>query len=826
MRYLRIFLLLLLCFRATLRLAAQQEEFLLTTALIDGGEQEDQGAELLGRANDFFLRRAAFDFGAVWFRLRGLGQEEQKLYLNGLSLNSPFDGRPDWNRLGGLTDIGRNPGQALGLAFNENGFGGLGELRSLKARPNSLRPGTRLTLSSANRNYRWRQMITYNSGSRPNGLNLLLTFSHRHAAMGYVRGTPYRSAAAYGMLQWVPNKSHELGVFGLFATIKRGTRPAQTEEVLSHAGDRYNPQWGWDKGKIRNARLRSESLPLIGLQYSYRGSRLKANMVLGYLGGQEGRERLNYFGASNPDPVYYRNLPSFYLNSPLGPNYWNAWVARENLDNQPQLNWNRLRQANTLAGPEQPARYAVFADLMATRKWSLRSTIQYIPISRWEFSGFFEMGNTLLDFGQEVKDLLGAAFHRDWDPFSKTVNDLEGKTNKTAGERVGYSYNLFKRDWELAVQGQRQLARWEFALGLSFGKRVYHRAGLFKNERYPEGSLGESAVQRYTSLVLKFGLGYRLSGRHWFFGYYTYRSLPPELHQAFVDARQRDLPFPNTSPLVHSGGSLNWFLRHPRVKGRVSAYYFRLNGGRDLKSYFAETAFGSAFVREASWGYSSLHFGMETGLEVQLDPEFTLGLAISAGRWRHLADPKVQLFAWPDPQATASLPKSGYLDAGTAQIKGRSIPNAPELAGSLSLAYRSPRFWWMDLRLNYLGPRTIIPALLRQTEIFLETAATPGESIIPPGIQAASKRPEMLEGVYLLNLSLGKSWRYRGKYLSAFLGWNNLLNRPYRSGGYQQGRLASLPVYAEDIQGGRPSFGPRFWNGYGRTYFLNLSLNL
>ncbi|SFR37864.1 hypothetical protein SAMN04490243_1322 [Robiginitalea myxolifaciens] len=826
MRYPRTCLLLLLCLQAAFELVAQRDEFLLTTALVEGGEQEDQGTELLGRANDFFLRRAAFDFGAVWFRLRGLGQEEQKLFLNGLGLNSPFDGRPDWNRLGGLTDIGRNPGQALGLAFNGNGFGSLGELRALKARPNALRPGIRLTLSSANRNYRWRQMITYNSGSRPNGLNLLLSFSHRHAATGYVHGTPYRSVGAYGMLQWAPTKSHEVGIFGLLAAIKRGTRPALTEEVLSHAGARYNPQWGWDHGEIRNARLRSENLPLIGLQYRYRGSRLKADVVLGYLGGEEGRERLNYFGASNPDPVYYRNLPSFYLNSPLGSNYWNAWVAETNLVNQPQLNWNRLRQANTLAGSEQAARYAVLADFMATRMWSLRSTLAYLPAYPWEFTGFIEAANTRLEFGQELKDLLGASYHRDWDPFSKTANDLGGKTDKKVGERVGYSYHLFKRDWKLGFQAQRQLAHWEFALGLSFGMRAYHRTGLFRNERYPEESLGRSAVQQFTSQALKVGLGYRLSGRHWFFAYYTYRSLPPELHQAYVDSRQRDLPFPDTSPRVHTGGSLNWFLRHPRVKGRVSGYYFRVNGGRDLKSYFTETAVGSAFVREASWGYSSLHFGIETGLEIQLDPEFTLGLAVSAGRWRHLANPRVQLFTRPDRQATDPLPSSGFLDAGKAQLKGQSIPNAPELAGSLSLAYRSPRFWWMDLRLSYLGSRPLIPALMRRTATFLTEAITLEDSTIPPGVIAQSKRSETLDGVYLLNLSLGKSWRFHGKYLSAFLGLNNLLNRPYRSGGYQQGRLASLPVYAEDTRGGRPSFGPKFWNGYGRTYFLNLSLNL
>ena len=73
------------------------------------------------------------------------------------------------------------------------------------------------------------------------------------------------------------------------------------------------------------------------------------------------------------------------------------------------------------------------------------------------------------------------------------------------------------------------------------------------------------------------------------------------------------------------------------------------------------------------------------------------------------------------------------------------------------------------------------------------------------------------------SLSLGKSWLKGRHYVSLFAGFNNLFDLISRTGGYQQGRLATFSGLSEDARSGHPSFGPRYWFGTGRTYFLNIS---
>ena len=76
---------------------------------------------------------------------------------------------------------------------------------------------------------------------------------------------------------------------------------------------------------------------------------------------------------------------------------------------------------------------------------------------------------------------------------------------------------------------------------------------------------------------------------------------------------------------------------------------------------------------------------------------------------------------------------------------------------------------------------------------------------------------------YHLNLSAGKSWMKHGHYISCFIGLNNLFNFIGPTGGFQQGRLATFSGLWDDLKSGHPSFGPKYWYGSGRTFFINLS---
>ncbi len=81
----------------------EQHDNLIT--LTDSELDEVVGASvhtgLLQATRDVFLKRAAFDFGQAFFRVRGYDGRYGEVLINGLPMNKMLDGRPQWNHWSG-----------------------------------------------------------------------------------------------------------------------------------------------------------------------------------------------------------------------------------------------------------------------------------------------------------------------------------------------------------------------------------------------------------------------------------------------------------------------------------------------------------------------------------------------------------------------------------------------------------------------------------------------------------------------------------------------------------------------------------------------------
>ncbi|HEU4497373.1 MAG TPA: hypothetical protein VFR70_10005, partial [Flavobacterium sp.] len=86
-------------------------------------------------------------------------------------------------------------------------------------------------------------------------------------------------------------------------------------------------------------------------------------------------------------------------------------------------------------------------------------------------------------------------------------------------------------------------------------------------------------------------------------------------------------------------------------------------------------------------------------------------------------------------------------------------------------------------------------------------------------------KQEKFDDFYLVNLTGGKSWRIKGKTLGFFASINNVFDVTYKTGGFEQARNANYQELNNDVSSGTPAFAPRYFYGYGRTYFVNLYLN-
>ena len=62
-----------------------------------------------------------------------------------------------------------------------------------------------------------------------------------------------------------------------------------------------------------------------------------------------------------------------------------------------------------------------------------------------------------------------------------------------------------------------------------------------------------------------------------------------------------------------------------------------------------------------------------------------------------------------------------------------------------------------------------------------------------------------------------------GTYISIFERINNAFDNVFRTGGYEQSRNGNFGQLQQDNLSGKPSFAPKYWYGYGRTFFLNFA---
>ena len=548
-------------------ITSEKAEHLITLTETDLSEDEDvvSSAGLLQATRDVYLSRAAFDFSQAFFRVRGYDSGNGTVLINGIGMNKLEDRRPQWNNWGGLNDITRNQEFSYGLQVSENAFGGLLGVTNIDTRPSRLRPGTRLSSSASNRTYTGRLMATHSSGSQENGLSYAVAGSRRWAREGYIDGTLYDAYSIYGSLEYLYNKDSGIYITAILASNRRGQASAITEEVFELAGNKYNPYWGLQDGQIRNSRVRKIQEPLVMLNNYSSFGKLQLRTGIAYQFGNRIKSRLGYYNAPNPDPTYYRYLPSFYLNSPIGANYTHAALAKEGFLQYPQLVWEDLYRANRSETSNDRAAYVLYEDTTEEGVFSFNSTAKLELNNVLEIDLGVGFKNLDSKYYARIKDLLGAPAHLDTDTFSNTVNDLNGTSEKLKDEIFNYNYKVGARVIDGFLQLRLSRNEWEAFISGTASSTSYFREGFFLNEKFPMTSLGKTKDLEFLNFGIKGGITYKISGRHWITtaGYLLTRA--PIYQNVFVNPREHNEIVPGIQSEKISSLDINYNVRSPQI---------------------------------------------------------------------------------------------------------------------------------------------------------------------------------------------------------------------------------------------------------------------
>ncbi len=833
-------------------------------SLTENDLAEDENAAnnisgLLQASRDQFLRAAAFDFSATFFRPRGLNSEDGDVLINGLRMNKLFSGRPQWSNWGGVNDLQRNQTFTMGLSPAENTFGGLGGVQSIDMRASQQREGTQISVAVADRSYEGRFMVSHRSGLLNNGWSYAILASRRAGDEGFSEGTLYDANSLALSVEKKFSDAHSLNFTGMYTPNRRGRRAPMTQEIRDLKGLRYNPYWGNQDGAVRNSRIREIVEPIFMLNHYWTvNDKLRVNTNVGYQFGKIGNTRIDnggtrlvttpdgqnaYIGgARNPNPDYYQNLPSYFLRNGQEPiDFMNAYLAQQEFQADGQLDWASLYEANRLSTQNGGnSIYVIQEDRIDDDLLMANTIISADLTDNILFNGGVSYRKLTSENYARIDDLLGGTGYLDVDFFAQETSDITqdqaaqsdlNNMNRIVGEgdRYKYNYDIFADEVEGFVQAQVKTKKVDFYTALNLSRTTYQRDGKYRNGNFAENSFGLGEKLDFTNYGVKAGATYKVSGKTFLDINGAYFTQAPTIRSSFVNARQNNQTVPGLESQTIYSTDASYIFKSPIVKARLTGYYSKFENSTDISFYFSQrisgldsNVEGNAFVQEVVSNIDRRNIGMEFGLEVQATPTIKLKAAGSIGQSVYTNNPNFALYS--DDFTTEENENGVTFGDGTTNLKDYHVAGGPEKAMQIGFEYRDPDYWWIGATANFFSNAYVDVAPLPRSEGF--ALDLDGQPIVGYDENVAREllRQEKFGSYDLVNLVGGKSWKIGDKYVGFFATINNVFDTEYRTGGFEQGRNGNYTSLLEDRNNPIEIFAPRYFYGNGRTYYLNFYL--
>jgi CarboxypepD_reg-like domain/TonB-dependent Receptor Plug Domain len=795
----------------------------------NGGSESTAG--LLQASRDVFLQAAAFNFGQARFSVRGIDNEYSNILINGVSMNRFSDGRPQYSNWGGLNDATRNQEFTNGSAPSDYTFGGIAGTQYISTRASVYRPGTRISFLSTNTNYNFRAMATHASGMDKNGWAYVVSGGRRWAQEGYFDGTDYAANSLFASIEKKINDHHSLNFTSIYAQNRRGKNSPNTQEVTDLKDFKYNSYWGYQEGEKRNSRVKDVEEPIFTLSHYWKfNSKTKLHTNLSYQFGEIGNSRIDFQKADNPDPNYYKKLPSYYTTlysydsndvATYTPDFEAAEETKANFLAQPQMDWTSMYRINK-ENSNNGSRYVLYEDRTDDKTMVANTILSSQLADNIVLNAGASFTKTKSSNFKNLIDLLGGSYFKDINTFGTFPGEEQSDLNnpdRTVGEgdKYGYNYTIDAARLEAFTQFKFTYDKIDFYLGQSFSKSSYQREGLYKNGYYPDNSFGKSEKMDFDNFGFKGGATYKITGQHYLDVNAVYMTKAPNHKDVFPNARLNNDITDNIKNETINSVDASYIIRMPNLKARFTAYFNETENTTDISFYYADniSVGNGEFVSEVVSGQNKRNKGIEAGIEYQFTSTLKATAVAAYGDYTYTNNPNLVIHA------------DGVTEDifnGPTNMQGYKLPGMPQQAYSAGLEYRDPKFWWISANVNYLSNNYLDVAPLLRTSKYI-TDSDEANFPYDAALSASYLAQEKFNAFTLVNLVGGKTWRIQEKTLGLFANVNNVFDIQYKTGGFEQARNASYSELYKDHTGPTRSFGPKYFYGYGRTFMVNVYLN-
>ena len=807
----------------------------------DDGVNQSVGT-IQGATDDIFYQAASYRFSIKRYRFRGLNNSWQQGYINGFSWNDPMRGMFNYSGLGGMTSSAfRNKTTDIGLESANYGYGSLAGSNLYTTYASEYAPGFRGNLTYTNGNTMLRAMLQYNTGITRNGWAFSASVIGRYSPEGVQpqKGVWYNSFGYALSLEKIFNDHHRLNLTTWGAPTERANSNATTLEAYELTGSNlYNPDWGYLNGKKISDRVVKSFDPSVTLNWIWTpqmGTTL--NTGFGFRHNAYQRSTLDWYGAADPRPTYYKNMPSYYrpdevLKDRLPEVYqaemdvYNYYVDQwRNNETFRQLDWDGMYQTNLLnykwndydatADGNGRSSYVLGADHSNITSYMVNSYLNHRINDAMTLQGGVSFNYSDSHYYRTMLDLLGGAYWLDVDNFSsrdfagdqdKLQNNLLDPNRKIApGDIYGYNYNIHSYQPKLWLQNEIVTNHWNVNYGIEASYLNFVRIGQMMNGRYPTESYGKGKTHGFFTASGKVGVTYKLNGRNYFTGHVGSGTRAPLINDAYVNARIKDEAVTNLRPERYFSADLSYTWNYPRFRGSVTGFWTELWNGMQSR-FFYDYDLASMMAYSMS-GIHTSYKGVEIGLEYKIYTGLSVSGSVLVSDYLYRNNPT----------GTRSANNGAMEDVTrTTYLKNYHVGGTPQQIYSLALNYNISN-WFFELNGTYFCDGYVDLAPTRHEEMpGLWRLCTSLEEY-----QAKQKEiayQDKLKNAFVMNLSIGKVLYTKFGSVNFNLALNNLLNNTkIQTGGFQESKFDYTDYTTT-------KFPNRYWYAQGIYVSFNVGI--
>jgi hypothetical protein len=783
-------------------------------------------SSLLTAGHDVFNSSASYNFSIAKFKIRGYDPDLSGTYLNGIPMENLENGFATSGSWGGLNEIMHYRDESIGLRSNTFAFGSAGGAVNIDVRAGRQKKQTQVGYSFSNGNYTHRWSYTHNTGVSKNGWAFTISGSRRWTEEGYIPGSYYKGWSYFAAADKHMGYHHTLSLVIFVAPTEIGKQGTSTAEAFELAGTHYyNPYWGYQNGRKRNACADRTNEPVLIFSHDYRISNHE-NIItaVSYSFGYKGSGNLDWYNAADPRPDYYQYLPSYYQDdSQMLKQLQDKWKNSESVR---QINWANLYDANKSSVEVfngvtgHRSHYLLQEAVTSLRNFSFSTVLNKSTGKKGEFTAGLSYQYQVNTYYKKILDLLGGDYFVDLDQYAQRDFPLDSNANQNdlnhpdrivrSGDKYCYNYTIHTDKAALWLQEVVQLRKVDFFFASQVSYTRFWRVGNVKNGLFPNNSFGKSSVNNFKNYAVKTGITYKIDGRNYFYINGGVINKAPYANNTYLSPRTRDSKQNTvTSEQIKTleGG---YILNAPLLELRISGYYTRLDNQLDVKSFYHDEY--RNFVNLAISNINQLHFGSELGFEIKALPDVVISGTAAVGRYYYKGHQHIDLTI--DNNAV-------ILPSDTAYINNYRVGGTPQEAYNFGISYHSPDYWMISLAINYFNKMWIDINPIRRTYKAVQ------DVVYPSAARNEILAQQEFDGQYSLNFHGSYSWKlprrlriYRksAAYLVFSAAISNLLNnKNLINGGYEQLRY-DFTTQSVD------KFPPKYYYAYGINCFLSTAI--